>query len=159
MLTPKNRSKPSTEEHRWIQPGRQSFSWGEGVQFATNVLKSNETVAKFCWCHNSFHSTEEACNLTDTILEHQTISSVTFCELSSLREADGIDLYAPVNRFFDSTPGARTVTLLRIDLRDNGIKTDGDRCIPDFLSTNPQLKELIFSENQLNNGPSTTLKY
>ena len=84
---------------------------------------------------------------------------MTFCELSSLREADGIDLYAPVNRFFDSTPGARTVTLLRIDLRDNGIKTDGDRCIPDFLSTNPQLKELIFSENQLNNGPSTTLKY
>lgn len=103
------------------------FHGGEGVQFAVNVLKSNESVTKFCWCYNSFHSTEEACNLVDTVLEHQTTSSVEFIELSSLREFDGIDSYAPVKRLFDRTPRARTGMLLKIDLGSNGIKTNGDK--------------------------------
>ncbi|EJK77723.1 hypothetical protein THAOC_00428, partial [Thalassiosira oceanica] len=36
-----------------------------------------------------------------------------------------------------------------INLSNNHIKTNGDTCIPDFLSANPPLEELLFWGNQL----------
>ncbi|EJK62685.1 hypothetical protein THAOC_16693 [Thalassiosira oceanica] len=42
--------------------------------------------------------------------------------------------------------------LLKIDLGSNGIKTNGDKCIPDFLSTNPPIKELSLNDNRLDDN-------
>ncbi|EJK70108.1 hypothetical protein THAOC_08561, partial [Thalassiosira oceanica] len=49
------------------------FLGGEGVQFAIDVLKSNRTVEAFVWEGNSFHNTENACELVDVVLEHPSI--------------------------------------------------------------------------------------
>ena len=118
------------------------FHGGEGVQFAIGVLKSNISVKKFSWDNNSFHITEDACKLVDAVVEHPTISEVSF--MGSFN--DGITTYSPVQRLFR---GLGTDTLLNVNLIDNGIKTNGDRCIPDFLSTNPPLRNLYLRGNRL----------
>ncbi|EJK53965.1 hypothetical protein THAOC_26495, partial [Thalassiosira oceanica] len=118
------------------------FREGEGVRFALDVLKSNRSIETFCWRNNSLRTTEDACKLVDAILEHPSISNVSFN--SSFRE--GITTYSPVKRLFC---GIGCDTLLDIYLGDNGINTNGDRCIPDFLSANPSLERLMLWGNQL----------
>ncbi|EJK57185.1 hypothetical protein THAOC_22799, partial [Thalassiosira oceanica] len=118
------------------------FRGGEGVRFAIDVLKSNRSIEAFRWEVNSCQSTENASELIDAILEHPAISNVSF--VSSFRE--GITTYSPVKRLFC---GIGSDTLLDIHLGFNGIKTNGDRCIPDFLSKNPPLKKLSLWGNRL----------
>ena len=135
------------------------FLGGEGVQFAIDVLKSNRTVEYFCWEDNSFHSTEDACKLVDVILDHPSI-----CRLEikgSLNE----DI-SPLRRLFGRMG---TDTLLKVNLSFNSINTNGDRCIPDFLATNPPLEWLNLEGNQLTDDdalhiaqalqPNTNLRY
>ena len=119
------------------------FRGDEGVQFAIDVLKNNRTVGKFSWEDHVIHSTEDACKLVDAVLEHPTISDIFFT--SSFRE--GITTYSPVKRLFC---GLGTDTLLNVYLGNNGIETNGDRCIPDFLSKNPPLESLYLWDNRLN---------
>ena len=111
------------------------FHEGEGVQFAVGILKSNSSVEKFYWTGNSLHSTEDACKLIDAILEHPKISDVNLW--GSLSE--NINPYVPVKRLFG---GRGNGTLLEVNLARNSIITNGDRCISDFLSTNPPLEKL-----------------
>ena len=118
------------------------FEGGDGVQFAIDVLESNRSVKNFEWEYNSSHSTEDACKLVDVVLKHPTINEVSFA--GSFR--DVITTYLPVKRLFC---GLGTDTLLEVYLGDNGIETNGDRCIPDFLSTNPPLERLFLNDNQL----------
>ena len=119
-----------------------SFLGGEGVKFAIDVLKSNRSVETFGWCDNSFHSIEDACNLIDAVLEQPTISNVVLS--GSLTEVT--IPYAPIQRLFG---GVGTNTLQTITLTGNGIKTNGDRCISDFLATNPSLIRLDLGGNRL----------
>ena len=129
------------------------FLGGKGVQFAADVLKNNREVERFSWCRNSFHSTADACALVDAVLEHPTLNEVSFT--SSFR--DGITTYLPVKRLFG---GLGTDTLLEVDdvtLSNNGIKTNGDRCIPDFLSANPPLGSLYLDGNQLNDDDALNI--
>ena len=118
------------------------FLGGEGVKFAIDVLKGNRQVGYFGWSQNSFQSTEDACELVDAVLEHPTISEVVFT--SSFHE--DITTYSPVKRFFC---GLGTDTLLEVYLINNGIETNGDRCIPEFLSADPPLRTLDLDGNQL----------
>ena len=121
---------------------RNHFRGGEGVEFAIDVLKSNRSVEHFCWCENTFRTAEEACKLVDAVLEHPTIRRLDL--IRSLAEDN--DPHAPVERLFRGVGGN---TLLDIDLPGNAIKTNGDRCIPDFLSANPSLETLDLDGNQL----------
>ena len=123
---------------------RNQFLEGDGAQFAINLLKSNRSVETFSWRWNPFRSTDEACDLIDAILEHPTISDLILIR-NSLSD-EGIDFHAPVKRLFG---GAGTDTLLKVNLSYNRIKTNGDRCIPDFLATNPPLIRLYLGNNQL----------
>ena len=59
---------------------------------------------------------------------------------------EGITPYTPVKLLFD---GVRIDKLRTINLVSNGIETNGDRCIPDFLSTNPPLKRIYLDKNRL----------
>ncbi|EJK70935.1 hypothetical protein THAOC_07667 [Thalassiosira oceanica] len=104
------------------------FLEGEGLQFAIDVLKKEQI--------------EDACELVDAVLEQPAIRNISF--ISSFRE--GITTYSPVKRLFC---GIGTDTLLDVYLGDNGINTNGDRCIPDFLSANPPLKNLSLWDNRL----------
>ena len=116
-----------------------SFRGGEGVQFAIKVLKSNRSVTDFCWEDNSFNSAEDACTLVDAILEHPTICRL---EIKGSLNEDIV----PLRRLLG---GVGTGTLLDINLSNSQIKTNGDRCISDFLSTNPPLERLNLERNQL----------
>ena len=107
--------------------------------FAIDVLKSNRSVEKFGWVGNNFHSTEDARELVDAVLEHPTISGVAFVRTFN----EGIIPYTPVKRLFGGA------SVLTINLSGNGIETNGDRCIPDYLSTNSPLERLYLDENQL----------
>ena len=118
------------------------FHGGEGVQFAINVLRSNRTVKYFDWEYNSLHGTEDACDLIDAVMEHPTISDVSF--MGSFRE--DIATYSPVKRLF----GGDNFTLRSVDLSNNGIKTNGDKCISGFLSANPPMRSLNLDGNWLN---------
>ena len=118
------------------------FYGGEGVQFAINVLKNNNSIEKFGWHNNSVRSTEDACDLVDAVLEHPTIRKLALTR--SLNE--GIAPYTPVKRLFG---GIGNGALISVNLSFNNIKTNGDRCIPDYLSTNPPLERLYLGENQL----------
>jgi len=119
------------------------FHGGEGVQFASNVLKSNISVKTFIWTWNPFHSTEEACDLVDAFLEHPNIETLV---LTRSLNAGGITPYTPVKRLFDRIGNG---ALLSVNLSVNGINTNGDRCIPNFLSANPSLERLYLMHNQL----------
>ena len=126
------------------------FHGGDGVQFAIDVVKSNRSVERFGWEDNTFHSTEDACALVNAVLEHPTISEVSFT--GSFRE--GITTYSPVRSLFC---GLGTDTLLEVYLGNNGIETNGDRCISDFLSTNPPLESLFLNENRLNDDDALNI--
>ena len=119
------------------------FLGGEGVQFAIDVLKNNNSIEQFTWGANTFHSTEDASILIDAVLGHPTINYLDFYRTLS----EGIIPYTPVKRLFS---GVGNDTLLIINLCGNGIKTNGDRCIPDFLSANPPLEQLRLPGNRLN---------
>ena len=119
-----------------------SFHGGEGVQFAIDMLKSNRSVGALGWKRNSFQGNEDACKLIDAVLGHPAISDVSFVRTFN----EGINSYTPVKRLFG---GIGTDSLLRVNLKGNGVKTNGDRCLPDFLSTNPPLKNLDLRSNQL----------
>ena len=108
------------------------FHADEGVQFAINVLKSNRTIDWLIW-DNSVDSTENACHLVDAVLEHPNIRNLALT--ISLNE--GITPYTPVKRLFD---GVGIDKLRNVNIARNSIKTNGDRCIPDFLSTTPLWK-------------------
>ena len=115
------------------------FLGGEGVQFASDVLKSNRSVEYFRWDENSFHSTDDAYKLIDAVLEHPTIRHLAV--KASLNE----DI-SPLQRLF---AGVGTDKLLSAELSFNGIKTNGDRFISDFLSANPPLESLDLDGNEL----------
>ena len=117
------------------------FLGGEGVKFAIDTLKSNRSTARFYWEDNSFHNTEHACDLIDAILEHPTVNDLV------LRGCSLNENIIPVQRLFGGAPG--TDTLINIDLSENRLRTNGDRCIPDFLSTNPPLETLDLKWNRL----------
>ena len=91
-----------------------------------------------------FPSTEHACHLIDAILEHPSINH-------------HLDLSRSMNKgIIPSLPlklllhGLKTAPLKMLDLSNNGIATNGDRCIPDFLATNPPLESLYLGGNELN---------
>ncbi|EJK44910.1 hypothetical protein THAOC_36517 [Thalassiosira oceanica] len=119
------------------------FRGSEGVQFTIDVLKNNSSVEEFDWEENTFHSTMDSCTLIDAVLHHPSISHLNLAR--SLNE--GIISFTPVKRLFS---GVGNDTLLTINLCDNGIIMNGDRCIPDFLSANPTLKRLNLAGNRLN---------
>ncbi|EJK77228.1 hypothetical protein THAOC_00954 [Thalassiosira oceanica] len=56
--------------------GSNQFREGEGVKFAVDVLNSNRLVDAFSWSGNTFRSTEDACKLIDTVLEHPKIKDL-----------------------------------------------------------------------------------
>ena len=118
------------------------FLGGQGVQFAIDVLKNNRAIGTFGWLRNPIHSTEDAYKLVDAVLEHQTISTVGFIHTFN----EGVIPYTPVKRLFG---GLGNNALLKVVLSGNGIKTNGDRTIPDFLSANPPLQNLGLARNQL----------
>lgn len=72
---------------------------------------------------------------------------------SSLSNED-INAYSPVQHLLD---GRCNVTLVYVDLANNGIKTNGDTCISDFLRRNPSLKSLIFKGNQINDNDALAI--
>ena len=115
------------------------FRGGEGVQFAIDVLKNNRTIERFHWAMNPFHHAEHAYELIDAVMEQPAISIVAF----TISLVGGVTL----QRLFGEV-GADT--LLCVDLTGNNIKTNDDRCIPRFLSTNPLLEELYLGQNQFN---------
>ena len=118
------------------------FLGGEGVQLAVDILKNNRTIDSFGWFRNSIHSTENACKLIDAVLEHPTISMLGFVRTFN----EFVIPYTQLKRLFG---GSGNDTLLKVVLSGIGVKTNGDRCIPDFLSTNPPLQWLDLSSNQL----------
>ena len=115
------------------------FRGGEGVQFAIDVLKNNRTIERFHWAMNPFHHAEHAYELIDAVMEQPAISDVAF----TISLVGGVTL----QRLFGEV-GADT--LLCVDLTGNNIKTNDDRCITRFLSTNPLLEELYLGQNQFN---------
>ena len=121
---------------------RNQFHGSDGVQFAIDVLKSNRSVEMFSWCRNAFHSTEAACKIVDAVLEHPMI-----CRLHLTSSLSEDIARAPLQCLFG---GVGTNTLQAVNLIGNGIKTNGGRCISDFLSTNPPLERLNLNGNQLN---------
>ena len=135
-----------------LQLGNNQFHGGEGVQFAVDVLKNNSSLTEFYWGGNSFHSTEDACKLFDAISEHPTIGCLTV--KSSLEGSlNGIP-YSPVKHLFG---GIWPDTLRDVTLNFNGIETNGDRRIPDFLSGNPPLEYLNFEGNRLTDDDALSI--
>ncbi|EJK72637.1 hypothetical protein THAOC_05812 [Thalassiosira oceanica] len=122
------------------------------VQVLTREIKWTylaPDVPRSHWLEQGYdeEDAEEAKNLIQYINENTygmaTVSSnVSF--MSSFRE--GITTYSPVKRLFC---GFGTDTLQYVNLADNGIKTNGDTCIPDFLSANPPLERLMLWGNRL----------
>ena len=140
MIEPSVRQKGIAK----LSLARNQFLGGEGVKFAIDVLRTNRLFESFCWSGNTFRTTEDAFKLIDAILEHPAIRDVDMTRNSLSNE--GIDMHAPVKRLFD---GAGTDTLLKVNLSYNRIKTNGDRCISDYLAMNPPLERLSLGGNQI----------
>ena len=103
----------------------------EGIEFAVEVMKSNEMMKAFYWASNTINSMEDARYLVEAVNSHPTINKVRL-----------------VNCFGDDTNGYDILCSLltsdkgfkHIDINNSNIQTEGGTEISDYLATNPPLK-------------------
>ena len=48
----------------------------EGIEFAVEVMESNETIQRFYWTSNTINSMEDARHLVDSIISHPSIDQI-----------------------------------------------------------------------------------
>jgi len=112
----------------------------DGINFAIQMIQNISSLEMFEWNHMAINITEDAPRLLKSIAENPTINSVSL-ENCCGEGVDGYDLLCLLLE--------QNKTLECIDLGCNNIQTRGGTHLPDFLATNPPLKELCFDNNKL----------
>ena len=120
----------------------------EGIEFAVEVLESNETMKVFSLASKTINSMGDARYLVDAIVRHPSIDKI---RLDHCFGGDGIQFGGDVNGYDVLRPllaGDKNFTY--IDLERNHIRTGGGTVISDYLATDPPLKKLDLRNNNLN---------
>ena len=113
----------------------------EGIEFAVEVMKGNQTIQTFYWKNNTINSMEDACHLVDSVISHPSIDKI---RLENCFGGDVIGYHILQSLLISDKNFAE------IDLERNNIRTGGDTATPDYLATNPPLKKLYLANNNLN---------
>ena len=113
----------------------------EGIEFAEEVMKSNERMDIFSWKSNAINSMEDARYLVDAIVRHPSIDKVHIMNCFG-GDINGYGLLRPL------LAGDKNFSAINLDR--NHIRTGGDTAIPDYLATNPPLTHLCLANNNLN---------
>jgi len=116
----------------------------KGIEFAVEVIKSNPNMKNFFWDYNQLESTGNVHSLLDAVCNNPSIDRI---RLESCLGGD-INGYEALCHLLAS---GKIFELL--DFERNDIQT-WDRTeipIPDYITSNPPLKYLYLSSNELNN--------
>ena len=123
----------------------------DGIEFAVEVLESNETIEVFYWTSNTINSMEDVQYLIDAIINHPSIDKI---RLGDCFQRDGINGYDILRSLL-----TRDKNFTAIDFGNNYIRTGGGTEIPDYLATNPPLKKLYLNHNNLNDEDAALIAH
>jgi hypothetical protein len=107
----------------------------EGIEFAVEVMESNERMDTFCWASNTINSMEDARHLVDSIISHPAIKTVRL-ENCFGDDTNGYDILCSL---LTSDKGFK-----HIDINNSNIQTEGGTEISDYLATNPPLNTYVW---------------
>ena len=124
---------------------RNEFANNEGIKFITECIKHNNELQVFAWVNNQIDNTKDAMLLVNVIISHPSINSV---QIENCLVGDGINsCYEVLRQIFASDR-----TWGELDLEGNNIQTKGDTAIPNYIASNPPLKNLYLARNKLNDN-------
>jgi len=126
------------------------FEVDKGTKFTTECIKHNNELQHFDWINNQIVDTKEASDLVKAIINHPSITQVRL--ENCLRNGD-MNSYEVLRPIF----AGGTKNWIRIDLESNNIQTKGDTAIPDYIASNPSLKNLFLAGNKLNDNDATLI--
>jgi len=114
----------------------------EGIEFAVEVMESNERMCTFYWTSNTINSMEDARYLVEAVNSHPAINTVR------LENCFGNDIngYGILQSLL---AGDKNFTYIDLE-RNNFTQTGGSTAISDYIATNPSLEILRLSDNHLN---------
>ena len=113
----------------------------EGIEFAVEVMKSNEMMKAFYWASTTINSMEDAHYLVDSIINHLSIKTICL----GVCFQGGCIGYDVLCSLLTSDKGFK-----HIDFDNSNIRTGGGTELPDYLAINPPLKKLYLNHNNLN---------
>ena len=120
----------------------------EGIEFAVEVMESNETIQGFYWASNTINNMEDARLLVEAVNSHPAINQV---RLENCFD-DDVNGYAVLIPLLASDKNFE-----EIDFDNNAIRTGGSTELPDLIARNPPLQKLFFSDNNLNDGDAVLI--
>ena len=115
----------------------------KGIEFAVQLIEGNGPMKQFEWTDNQINNMEDAQLLVDAIVSHPLIHHV---QLDNCFSA-GTRSYSVLQPLL---VGAGVQRYDHVELANNNISTGGCTAIPDYITSNPPLRYLNFSNNNLN---------
>ena len=115
----------------------------EGIEFAIEIIQSNEKLEEFGWVDNPIDSMGDANHLVEAIISHPIMDSV------HLHNCFGgnVGAYNTLCSLLSSNKSFATIAF-----ESNNIRAGGRTEIPDFLATNPPLEKLQLASNHLDDN-------
>ena len=120
----------------------------EGIEFAIEIIRSNQKLKKFNWVNNPITSMDDANDLVEAIIPHPQIDCIR------LENCFGVNMnaYSILLSILASNK-----QFSYIDLESNSIRTGGRTDIPDFVATNPPLENLFLRNNHLDDNDAVMI--
>ena len=115
----------------------------EGTEFVIEIIQSNQKLKEFHWTNNEIESMDDANLLVEAIISRPLIKSISLVNCFG----ENMDAYSIFRSLLASGKD-----FAHIDLGFNNIRTGGGTELPDFLATNPPLKDLFLIENHLDDS-------
>ena len=104
----------------------------DGIEFAVEVMESNEMMQTFYWTSNTINSMDDARYLVDAIFRHPSIDKIRLDHCFG----DDVNVYDVLCSLLTSNKNFFSIDFDRNNIRTGG----GGTVLSDYLATNPPLK-------------------
>mmetsp|Transcript_36012 Transcript_36012/g.75826 ORF Transcript_36012/g.75826 Transcript_36012/m.75826 type:complete len:300 (-) Transcript_36012:97-996(-) len=114
----------------------------DGIQFAIDAMESTPNMKWFGWEKNPVDDMDDVNDLVEAICIHPSIEDIYLS--GAISNANGYSVLCSII--------GRKSNALFIDLGSNNIRTEGRMHLPNFLATNPPLREIILVGNHFDDN-------
>ena len=121
----------------------------KGISFVLDYLENNDRMKQITLVNNPINSMNDINKFCEIVKEHPSIENLTLDNCTG----DDIDGY----EMFKMVMNVGKNNLKHIDLADNGISTEGDTFISDFLATDPLVESLFLDGNHFNDNDAISI--
>ncbi|KAL7524103.1 hypothetical protein ACHAWF_000815, partial [Thalassiosira exigua] len=120
----------------------------EGINFAIEFAKSNRGLRELNWLKNSIGSIDNLDRLVQSLVQHPQLECVFFNECWDETVSGYRLLHALTSRENHFTS---------VYVTSNNLRTGGSTHLPDYLASNPYLKDLCLCDNHLDDNDATLI--